>query len=138
MKRYNLALILQPFYIFFILILISSCQDSLKQEPASKEQVLRHMVLFKFADSTSAEKVNSIEQGFAALPDKIPQIIDYEWGLNNSPEGLDMGFTHCFLLSFASEDDRAIYLPHPDHQAFVDLLKPHLEEVLVVDYWTSD
>ncbi|MDO1502682.1 Dabb family protein [Winogradskyella maritima] len=38
----------------------------------------------------------------------------YEWGTNNSPEGLDKGFTHAFFLTFKSEEDRAIYLPHPD------------------------
>jgi len=94
-------------------------------------------VLFKFKEETDPESIAKVEEAFAALPSKIPEINGYEWGLNNSPEGLDQGFTHCFLVTFSSEEDRAIYLPHPDHQEFVKLLDGILEDVLVVDYWVK-
>ena len=100
------------------------------------DSVLRHVVLFKFKDGVSEEKIGEIEDAFAALPSKISQIADYEWGINNSPEGLNKGLTHCFFVTFNSEADREAYLPHPDHQAFVQLLGPSLEDVTVVDYWT--
>lgn len=104
--------------------------------PAGKRQ-LRHVVLFKFKESATAADIKKVEEAFSALPGKIPQIQDYEWGTNNSPEGLDKGFTHCFFLTFDSEEDRAVYLPHPDHKAFGAILGPYLEDVLVVDYWTG-
>jgi len=103
----------------------------------TNDSVLRHVVLFKFKEETSEDQLVSFEKAFASLADKIPQISDFEWGLNNSPEGLDKGFTHCFFVSFKSEEDRAIYLPHPDHQAFVSLIGPSVDDVLVVDYWTK-
>jgi len=28
-------------------------------------------------------------------------------------------------------------LPHPDHKAFVSLIGPSVDDVLVVDYWTE-
>ncbi len=99
---------------------------------------LRHVVLFKFKERTSEEEIKKVEEAFAALPSKIPEIRDFEWGTNNSPEGLDKGFTHCFFLSFDSEEDRAVYLPHPDHKAFGELAGSHIEDVLVVDYWTEE
>ncbi|MFX0558136.1 Dabb family protein [Maribacter sp. CXY002] len=102
-----------------------------------KDSLLRHVVLFKFKDDTSKEDIKKVEDAFNALPSKIKQITGYEWGTNNSPEGLDKGFTHCFFLTFKSEADRAIYLPHPDHKAFGDVLGPHLDDVLVLDYWTK-
>jgi len=103
---------------------------------AEKEQaVLRHVVLFEFKEGTSPEKVAEIERAFAALPKKIPAIIDFEWGTNNSSEGLDRGLTHCFLVTFEDEAGRDAYLPHPAHKEFVKLLRPHLEEVVVVDYF---
>lgn len=102
-----------------------------------QDSVLRHVVLFKFKEGTSEASLTQILAAFSELPSKIPQIKSYEWGLNNSPEGLEKGFTHCFFLTFKSEEDRAIYLPHPDHKAFGALLGPHLEDVLVVDYWTK-
>ena len=107
------------------------------EEVEEDPRLLRHIVLFKFKESSSKEDVAVIENAFSALPSKIQEIFSYEWGLNNSPEGLEKGFTHCFQVTFLSEEDRAIYLPHPDHMAFVSLLEPHLEDVLVVDYWND-
>jgi len=96
---------------------------------------LRHVVLFKFKDSATAGDISTVEQAFSELPALIDEIKGYEWGINNSPEGLDKGFTHCFLVSFDSEADRSAYLPHPAHLALVEVLKPHLDDVLVMDYW---
>jgi hypothetical protein len=33
--------------------------------------------------------------------------------------------------------DREIYLPHPDHKAFVEIAGPHIDKVLVLDYWAQ-
>lgn len=104
------------------------------EEPSKK---LRHVVLFKFKEGTTAEQIAEVEAAFGGLPAKIEEIRGFEWGTNNSPEGLDKGFTHCYFLTFNSEEDRDIYLPHPDHAAFGEVVKPHLEDVLVVDYWTE-
>lgn len=100
-------------------------------------KLLRHVVLFKFKEASSAADVKKVEDAFRALPSKIKEIKAFEWGTNNSPEGLAQGFTHCFFVSFASEKDREVYLPHPAHAAFVDVLKPHLDKVLVIDYWAG-
>jgi len=103
---------------------------------AQSKPQLRHVVLFQFKASASAQDVAKVEAAFAGLPKQIPQIKGFEWGLNNSPENLNQGFTHCFTLTFASEADRDAYLPHPAHKAFGQVLRPYLEKVLVVDYWT--
>jgi hypothetical protein len=71
------------------------------------------------------------------LPSKIKAIKSLEWGTNNSPENINQGFTHCFFVTFANEKDREIYLPHPDHKAFGKILSPHLDKVLVIDYWAE-
>ena len=105
----------------------------------NKEQkMLRHVVVFKFKDDASPEDVKKVENAFRALPSKIKEIKGFEWGTNNSPENLAQGFTHCFFLTFKSEADRAVYLPHPAHKAVGDILKPYLDKVLVIDYWTKD
>ena len=102
------------------------------------DSVLRHVVLFKFKPETTETTLKKIETTFSALPSKIDLIQDFEWGLNNSPEGLNKDFTHCYLLSFKSEADRDAYLPHPDHQAFVAIIKDYVADVLVVDYWAKE
>jgi len=128
----------------FLASLFMSCAESQTKTNQVKsalsepnDSVLRHVVLFSFNETSSAEEISTIEKSFSALPSKIKEIDDYEWGLNNSPEGLNKGLTHCFLVTFKTEADRQAYLPHPDHKAFVDLLGPHLKDVLVVDYWTK-
>lgn len=101
-------------------------------------KLLRHVVMFKFKAEARAADVEAINQAFNALADSIPVIQDFEWGINDSPEDLHQGFTHCYLLTFASEEDRdSVYAPHPQHQAFVASLQPHLEKAFVVDYWTN-
>jgi quinol monooxygenase YgiN len=105
--------------------------------PPTEGKLLRHMVMFQFKADAKPEQVDTVVKAFAALPSKIKEIHAFEWGTNNSPEGLNKGLTHCFLVTFKSEEARAAYLPHPAHQEFVTLLKPILQEVTVVDYWTE-
>lgn len=106
-------------------------------EPAPKS-VLRHVVTFKFKDSASEAQIKEIVDAFRDLKTKIPEIRAFEWGTNNSPEGLNKGLTHCFILTFHSEKDREIYLPHPDHKAFGAKLGPVLDDVFVIDYWSKE
>lgn len=142
-----------PFLVilFCLGLIFNSCENTTAQEqveevkneitmeePTKKEKLLRHVVIFKFKDESSEADVSKINDAFNALPEAIPVIKDFEWGLNDSPENFHQGFTHCYLLTFDSEEDRdSVYTPHPAHQAFVASLQPHLEKVFVVDYWTN-
>jgi len=103
--------------------------------PAKKK--LRHVVMFKFKDTASKEDIKKVEDAFVALPSKIPSIKAFEWGLNNSPETFEKGFTHCFLLTFDSEEGRSEYLPHPAHEAFGEIVGPILDDLHVMDYWVE-
>jgi len=95
----------------------------------------RHVVLFKFRDDLPEEMVQKIETEFRALCMGLPFVIGFEWGRNSSPENLNNGLTHCFLVTFANEQDRDIYLPHPAHVEFCKMyLDGNLENVCVVDY----
>jgi hypothetical protein len=124
-----------------VLIVLASVAASLKnaraEQDAPEPKLLRHVVMFQFKESSSDAEVQTVIDAFRALPSKIPQIADFEYGTDNSPEGLAGGLTHAFLVTFKSEEDRAVYLPHPAHKAFVEVLKPHLEKVTVIDYWAA-
>jgi hypothetical protein len=105
---------------------------------ASTKQHLRHVVLFKFKENTSSEDIKHLENEFRTLAtEKVPQVKGYEWGTNVSKENFDHGYTHCFFLTFANEEDRDAYIVHEDHVAFVNILKPHLGEATVIDYWAT-
>ncbi|MEN9569164.1 MAG: hypothetical protein RL172_395 [Bacteroidota bacterium] len=97
--------------------------------------LLRHVVLFSFKEGSTPQQIKTVTDAFAQLPKKITTIKAFEWGTNSSPENLAQGFTHCFFVSFASEKDRDAYLPHPEHTAFVNVIRPILDKVLVIDYW---
>jgi hypothetical protein len=94
--------------------------------------------MFQFKESSSQEEVQKVVNAFRSLKSSIPQVAAFEYGTNNSPEGLANGFTHCFFVTFKSEADRDVYLPHPKHKEFVEILKPHLDKVQVFDYWAAD
>ncbi|MFT5523753.1 MAG: hypothetical protein ACI9HK_001701 [Pirellulaceae bacterium] len=102
------------------------------------EKELKHAVFFKFKDGAKPEEVKAVEEAFAALPSKIENIRGFEWGINNSPEKHSHGFTHCFMVTFGSEEDRAAYLPHADHKAFVEVLTPVLDKARVLDFWEGE
>ncbi|MEQ1860956.1 MAG: Dabb family protein [Chthoniobacteraceae bacterium] len=95
---------------------------------------VRHIVHFKFRADATQEQVQRVISEFEGLQKKIKVIDGFEWGTNVSPEGLDKGFRHCWILTFRSEADRDTYLHHADHVAFAALVKPLLADVHVVDF----
>ncbi|MDN2709084.1 MULTISPECIES: Dabb family protein [unclassified Janthinobacterium] len=95
---------------------------------------LRHIVLCDFLDAITPAKHAELIYEFSQLKHRIPGVRQFEWGANVSPEGLDDGYTDCFTLTFEGPAARDAYLTHPAHLAFVELLKPWLGRVLVVDY----
>jgi hypothetical protein len=99
---------------------------------------LRHVVSLKFKDTTTKEQIKQVEDAFAALETRIPSVNSLKWGTNVSPEKLNKGYTHCFVLTFKSDKDRDDYLVHPAHKDFGKLLEPVLAEVMVIDFWGKD
>lgn len=95
---------------------------------------MQHIVLLRFNDTCAASRIAELAQAFAALPSSIAGITAFEAGENVSPEGLGHGFTHAFVMTFVDAAARDAYLPHAQHQAFVEQLKPCLADVLVFDY----
>jgi len=105
---------------------------------ASAAEKLQHVVSLKFKSSASSEDIKKVEDAFRALKEKIPQMAKLEWGTSVSKEKRHKGFTHCFILTFKSENDRDTYIAHPDHKAFGKILGPVLEDVFVIDFWAKD
>lgn len=80
--------------LILLLVLIAMKTETNAQ---TSEKLLRHVVLFKFKETSTAADIKKVEDAFRALPSKITAIKALEWGTNNSPENLAQGFTHCFL-----------------------------------------
>ena len=121
--------------IILILIIVLVASNEVAAQSNKKE--IRHVVLFGWKSGTDSNAIKNAIQAFGQLPKKIREIKKYEWGVNNSPEKLNQGLTHCFVLTFSSEKDRDNYLVHPVHVAFTKLLPNILDKVTVIDYWTQ-
>lgn len=103
----------------------------------TKTGKLNHVVAFKFKATTTKEQIKQVEDAFAALKTKIPQIDKLKWGTNVSPEKRDKGFTHAWVLTFASEKARDEYSVHPDHKEFGKLVGPLVDDIFVIDFWAQ-
>ncbi|WP_273726082.1 Dabb family protein [Brucella gallinifaecis] len=100
--------------------------------------MLRHIVLVKFRSDINAAAIDAVLSQVAALREKIDGIIAITLGSNISPEGLEKGFRHGFVVDFIDEAARDLYLPHPDHVAaggkLVELAEGGINGILVFDY----
>ena len=100
------------------------------------DSAVRHVVVFKYRPEATEAQIAEVTDAFRALKDRIPGIVAFEHGVNNSPEGKNLGFTHAYTITFEDAAARDAYLPHPEHQAFGELLGRLgvLEDAFVVDY----
>ncbi|KAK4043576.1 stress responsive A/B barrel domain-containing protein [Parachaetomium inaequale] len=103
---------------------------------------LIHVVLFQFKADAKPEAVKAVCEHFLSLRDKCihpttktPYILSLKCGKNNSPEGLQNGMTHGFVLEFASAEDRDYYVAtDPAHQEFVKSVGDVVEKPTVLDF----
>jgi hypothetical protein len=96
--------------------------------------MIRHILLIKFKENTDPQKIERLRGLFEATPEKVEGVESVEWGLNDSPEELNKGYSHAVLITFADEAARQNYLPHPEHEALKEVFIPLLEDIIVFDY----
>lgn len=129
--------ILSTFALVFSVLLISVTGNADDHKNAG-DPLFRHAVYFQFKDSATDEEIQRVVDEFLLLKEKIDTIVNIEWGISESVEGLNDDFTHCFLVSFKDKAGLETYIPHPEHKKFVKILKPSLEKVFVFDYTQRD
>ena len=125
-----------PIWVGLLVLAAASLTLGMKM---STEAPVRHVVVFKYSEDASPDQIQTVTDAFRALQDKIPGIVAFEHGVNNSPEGLNQGYTHVYLLTFEDAAARDTYLPHPEHARFGELLQASgiFEGAFVVDYTPS-
>ena len=96
--------------------------------------MIRHILLIKFKAGVGAAQIESVKALFEATPTKIEGVLSAEWGLNDSPEGLNKDFTHAVFMTFADAAARDHYLPHPQHDALKQVFVPLVQDIVVFDY----
>ncbi|MBA62232.1 MAG: stress responsive alpha-beta barrel domain protein [Planctomycetaceae bacterium] len=121
-------------YMFLLLLTVTLITPVATAQTKAKKGVYRHVVLFGFNENVSKQQIKEIEDAFVNLPKQIDTIIDFEFGTNVSPENINDGLTHCFFVTFKDKAGLEVYLPHPAHKKFVELVQGKLAKVVVVDY----
>jgi Stress responsive A/B Barrel Domain len=95
---------------------------------------VKHIALFNFKAGTSQEQIDKVLEELLDLSEMVPGVQDYVAGTNNSPENLNQGFTHGFVMTFENVAARDAYLPHPDHERVKASVLPFIDSVLVLDF----
>lgn len=98
--------------------------------------LLRHIVLFDLKEGTPDDALAAIEAAAHQMTVDVETIHSLEWGPNLSFNTRNDGYDFVLLVNFASVEDLEIYGPHPGHDAFREVALPHVERVLVMDYWS--
>ncbi|KXO79399.1 Dabb family protein [Brucella anthropi] len=100
--------------------------------------MIRHIVLIKFRPEVGAAQIEEELHAVVALKDKIGGILSITAGENNSPENLEKGYRHGFVVDFTDSVARDAYLPHPEHakvgKSLVEASEGGIEGILVFDY----
>src|SRR6266545_6596674 len=95
---------------------------------------IKHVALLKFKGGTTEEQIQKTFDELMDLSESVPGIEDYVAGPNNSPEGLNKGFTHGFVMTFTDTAARDAYLPHPEHEKLRASVMPLVDDVLIFDF----
>jgi len=95
---------------------------------------VHHLVLLKFRPDTTAGAIAELFRALADLRTSIPGIEHFCGGPYSSPEGLNQGFTHGFVMTFASPAARNAYLTHPEHDRVKVRFLPGVESVIAFDF----
>jgi len=88
--------------------------------------VIRHCVVFRFAEGTDPADIETLATALRALPDTIPAIEHYTVGadLGLRPTNADFAV----VADFADEAAFLAYSTHPDHLAVIER---HVEPIVV-------
>jgi len=95
---------------------------------------VKHIALFRFKEGTTEEQINRVFDDLLDLTENVAGVEDYVSGTNNSPESLNKGFTHGFVMTFSDAPARDAYLANSDHERVKSLLLANIDDGLVFDF----
>ena len=94
---------------------------------------IHHIVLLQFA-AGKAHRMADLTIALENLRRQLPGFLSLSGGPYSSPEGLNQGYTHGFLMTFANATARNEYLAHPDHEKVKQTFLPDLAGVVAFDF----
>jgi Stress responsive A/B Barrel Domain len=79
--------------------------------------MIRHIVLIRFNPGFAESEIASIFASLHDIRNVLPGVLSITSGRSDSPERIERGYLHGFVVDFADWETLAAYQAHPDHQA---------------------
>ena len=99
--------------------------------------MIRHIVLTKFKPETSEETISEIYRGLAEVSGKLEGVQNFTGGRSQSPEQIERGYMHGFVIDFDDWDALKQYADNEEHKALGGQLVANavggIDGILVLD-----
>lgn len=99
--------------------------------------MIQHIVLVRFRPEITDEEIGILFAELHEIKGKVAGILTITAGKSQSPEQLERGYMHGFLVEFSTWEALQSYQDHPDHKAFgaklVQAAVGGLDGILVFD-----
>ncbi len=95
---------------------------------------VHHMVLLSFRPGTAPGVIDGLFAALARLRERLPGVEHFSGGPYASPEGLNQGYTHGFLMTFTGAAARDAYQSHPEHEQVKRDFLPAVAAVVAFDF----
>lgn len=97
--------------------------------------MIKHIVMFKFREDTEENKksqLNEVKRVLDKLPEYIPEIRDYEVGINVSKQ--ERAYDLVIVSSFDTQEHLDVYRNHPAHTDALEVIAKYKVDAKVVDF----
>ncbi|KEO57938.1 Dabb family protein [Thioclava indica] len=78
--------------------------------------MVRHIVLIRFRPELSEADIAALFQELHQIDGKIPGLLSITAGRSESPEQIERGYMHGFVVDFSDWETLQAYQDHADHQ----------------------
>ena len=99
--------------------------------------MIHHIVLTKFKPETPEAKIAEIYHELSALSDKLPGAQSFTGGRSESPEHIERGYMHGYVIDFDSWEALKAYANSPEHHVLsaqlVENAAGGIDGILVLD-----
>jgi len=98
--------------------------------------MLNHIVLLKFKPGVAEDDIKKLEELLDDLPNKISEILVYEFGRNIIPS--ERAYDFALVSLFANPECLERYRQDPVHLKVLDHIKDICENIITTDFLGSD
>lgn len=99
--------------------------------------MIRHIVLTRFAPETTEETISAIYDGLRSVSERLPGAGGFTGGRSQSPEQIERGYMHGFVIDFDSWDALQTYAEDEEHKGYGSQLVANavggIDGILVLD-----